>query len=97
MNEATRHLAQLNIARLMAPLDSPQVADFVAALDPVNAQADSATGFVWRLSRTRQFGPPEGWVIGRPSAVVSAAYGPRLRTVMRRLCGSGTTIASSST
>jgi hypothetical protein len=49
MNDTTWHLAQLNIARLMAPLDSPQVADFVAALDPVNAQADSAPGFVWRL------------------------------------------------
>ena len=60
MNEATWHLAQLNIARLMAPLDSPQVADFVAALDPVNALADSAPGFVWRLSRTRQLAHPKG-------------------------------------
>ena len=43
------HLAQLNIARLRAPLDSPELADFVAALDPVNALADAAPGFVWRL------------------------------------------------
>ena len=43
------HLAQVNIARLLAPLDSPQLADFVAALDPVNAAADAAPGFVWRL------------------------------------------------
>ena len=43
------HLAQLNIARLRAPLDSPQLADFVAALDPINALADAAPGFVWRL------------------------------------------------
>jgi hypothetical protein len=49
MNDTTWHLAQLNIARLLAPLDSPQVADFVAALDPVNVLADSAPGFVWRL------------------------------------------------
>jgi hypothetical protein len=42
-------LAQVNIARLLAPLDSPQLADFVAALDPVNASADAAPGFVWRL------------------------------------------------
>src|ERR1700753_3733277 len=42
-------VAQLNIGRLVAPLDSPQLADFVAALDPVNAVADSAPGFVWRL------------------------------------------------
>ena len=49
MTAATHHLAQLNIARLLVPLDSPQVADFVAALDPVNTLADSAPGFVWRL------------------------------------------------
>jgi hypothetical protein len=42
-------LAQVNVARLAAPLDSPQLAEFVAALDPVNAAADRAPGFVWRL------------------------------------------------
>ena len=42
-------LAQVNIGRLRAPLDSPQLAGFMAALDPVNALADSAPGFVWRL------------------------------------------------
>jgi len=42
-------LAQVNIARLVAPLDAPRLADFVAALDPVNAEADAAPGFVWRL------------------------------------------------
>ena len=43
------HLAQCNIVKLKAPLDSPVVADFVAALDPINALADAAPGFVWRL------------------------------------------------
>lgn len=42
-------LAQVNVGRLRAPLDSPALADFVAALDPVNAAADGAPGFVWRL------------------------------------------------
>ena len=43
------HLAQCNIAKLRAPLDSPELADFVAALDPINALADRSAGFVWRL------------------------------------------------
>jgi hypothetical protein len=43
------HLAQVNIGRLRAPVDSPLIADFMAALDPVNAVADAAPGFVWRL------------------------------------------------
>lgn len=42
-------LAQVNVARLAAPLDDPSLSDFVAALDPVNAAADRAPGFVWRL------------------------------------------------
>jgi hypothetical protein len=42
-------LAQVNIARMRAPLDSPLLADFVADLDPVNATADTAPGFLWRL------------------------------------------------
>jgi hypothetical protein len=43
------HLAQINIGRLVAPLDDPQIAGFVSQLDPINALADSAPGFVWRL------------------------------------------------
>jgi hypothetical protein len=43
------HVAQVNIGRLRAPVDDPLITDFVAALDAVNALADRATGFVWRL------------------------------------------------
>ena len=43
------HLAQLNIARSVEPLDSPTLAGFMEALDPINAIADAAPGFVWRL------------------------------------------------
>jgi len=46
---AAFHLAQVNISRLLAPLDSELLRDFVAALDPVNAAGDAAAGFVWRL------------------------------------------------
>lgn len=43
------HLAQLNVATLRHPLDDPRMAPFVEMLDPVNAAADAAPGFVWRL------------------------------------------------
>jgi hypothetical protein len=43
------HLAQVNIALPREPLDTPLLADFVAALAPVNAVADASPGFVWRL------------------------------------------------
>jgi hypothetical protein len=43
------HLAQLNLARLVAPLTDARLADFVAGLPKINAIADTAPGFVWRL------------------------------------------------
>lgn len=46
---AAWQLAQLNVARMRAPLDAPELADFVAALPEINALADAAPGFVWRL------------------------------------------------
>lgn len=42
-------LAQVNVSRLLAPLDSPLLAEFMAALDEVNADGDAAPGFRWRL------------------------------------------------
>ncbi|BAU74034.1 DUF3291 domain-containing protein [Metapseudomonas furukawaii] len=42
-------LAQLNIASMKAPLESPVMADFVANLEPINALAERSPGFIWRL------------------------------------------------
>jgi len=42
-------LAQINVARLKAPLDSPELKDFVDNLDRINALAESSEGFAWRL------------------------------------------------
>jgi Domain of unknown function (DUF3291) len=42
-------IAQVNVALPREPLDAPALAEFVAELEPVNALADSAPGFVWRL------------------------------------------------
>ncbi len=46
---ATYELAQLNVAIMKAPLESPGMADFVANLDRINALAERSPGFVWRL------------------------------------------------
>ncbi|MFE0023539.1 DUF3291 domain-containing protein [Amycolatopsis sp. NPDC059021] len=42
-------LVQVNIGRLRAPLDDPSLKGFVDGLEPINALADAAPGFVWRL------------------------------------------------
>lgn len=46
---AAGQLAQVNIALAREPLDAPLLADFMSALAPVNARADAAAGFVWRM------------------------------------------------
>jgi Domain of unknown function (DUF3291) len=43
------HLAQLNVARARFALDDPRIAEFMNALDRVNALAERSPGFVWRL------------------------------------------------
>jgi len=43
------HLAQINIGELKAPLDSPELKDFVDNLDRINALAEESPGFEWRL------------------------------------------------
>ena len=43
------HLAQVNIGRFRAPIESPVMEGFRTQLDPINALADQSPGFVWRL------------------------------------------------
>lgn len=57
-------LAQLNIALMKAPIDAPEMADFVANLDRINALAEQSPGYRWRLqtddgnaTAIRPFGP----------------------------------------
>jgi Domain of unknown function (DUF3291) len=64
------HLAQVNIARAREPLDAPLLADFMSQLAPVNARADRAPGFVWRMqtedgdaTAVRGFGGDERLII----------------------------------
>jgi len=93
-------LAQVNIGRLRAPVESPVLADFVAALDPVNAAADAAPGFVWRLqtedgnaTAVRAFewdaGDSAGVIINMSvwesvDALANFVYSPGHKRVLRR-------------
>lgn len=47
--EPVWQLAQINIARLVAAEGDARVAPFFGALAAINAAADAAPGFVWRL------------------------------------------------
>ncbi len=43
------HVAQINIGTMLARTDDPLVAEFMDNLERINADADRAPGFVWRL------------------------------------------------
>ena len=43
------YLAELNVGRLVAPLDDPKVAEFMANLDRVNGLGKRSSGFVWMM------------------------------------------------
>ena len=43
------HVAQINIGTMVAATDDPRVVEFMEALERINAIADAAPGFVWRL------------------------------------------------
>ncbi|THV28467.1 DUF3291 domain-containing protein [Glycomyces paridis] len=89
-------LAQVNIARMRAPLDSPVMKDFVGGLDEVNAAAEASEGFVWRLVDTegdnatglRFYG--DEWLIvnmsvwASPEALRAYVYGSDHRPFLQR-------------
>jgi len=43
------HLAQVNIGKIIAPMDSPVMAGFADNLDRINSLAEKSDGFIWRL------------------------------------------------
>ena len=45
----TFQLAQVNVARAKADMESELMRGFVSRLDEINALADRADGFIWRL------------------------------------------------
>ncbi|MBX2805064.1 MAG: DUF3291 domain-containing protein [Hyphomicrobiales bacterium] len=48
-----KHLAQINIGRLLYPEGDERVAGFFANIDRINAAAERMPGFVWRLKDER--------------------------------------------
>jgi hypothetical protein len=43
------NIAEMNVAAMRYPVRDPRMADFFAAIDKVNADADAAPGFLWRM------------------------------------------------
>ncbi len=71
--EDRRHLAQLNVGRLVAPTDDPRVAEFMNALDKVNRIGKRSKGFVWMMEGSGEpgTGNTENAIGGDPQFVAN--------------------------
>lgn len=67
------HLAQLNIGRLLAPTNDPQVAEFMANLDRINRLGKRMPGFVWMMEGSGEpgTGNTENAIGGDPQFVAN--------------------------
>lgn len=63
------HLAELNVGRLIAPVDDPRVAEFMANLDQINGLGKRMPGFVWIMEGTAGAGNTEAAIHGDPQYV----------------------------
>lgn len=45
----THHLAHLNVAKLLAPIEDPLIKDFKNGIEAINTLAEESAGFVWRM------------------------------------------------
>ena len=52
----TRHLAEFNIAKLVAPQDDPRVAEFMNNIERINTLGKQMPGFVWIMENSGEPG-----------------------------------------
>ena len=67
------HLAELNIGRLIAPIDDPRVAEFMENLDRINGLGKRMPGFVWMMEGSGEpgRGNTEACIDGDPQFVAN--------------------------
>jgi hypothetical protein len=81
-------LAHINVARFRLPADDPANADFVAMLDRVNAEADAAPGFLWRLI-DEAADPADLQVFGDPRVLVNMSVWKDIESLQDFTYGTG--------
>ena len=77
------HLAELNIGRLVAPIDDPRVAEFMNALDSVNGLGKRMPGFVWMMEGSGEpgTGNTESKIGGDPQFIANLTVWENVETL----------------
>ncbi len=66
-----KHLAQMNIGRLLYDKDAAEIAEFMENLDRVNRIAERTDGFIWRLKDDTGNGATEIVVTEDPHVIIN--------------------------
>ncbi|MGX9353777.1 DUF3291 domain-containing protein [Roseobacteraceae bacterium S113] len=77
------HLAELNVGRLLAPVDDPRVAEFMSNLDLVNGLGRRSPGFVWMMEGSGEpgTGNTENAINGDPQFVANLSVWESIETL----------------
>ena len=77
------HLAELNVGRLLAPVDDPRVAEFMANLDRINGMGKRMPGFVWMMEGSGEpgTGNTEAKIEGDPQYVSNLTVWETIETL----------------
>ena len=78
-----KHLAELNVGRLLADTDDPRVAAFMEAIDRVNGLGKRMPGFVWMMegSGAPETGNTETKIDGDPRAITNLTVWESVETL----------------
>ena len=83
------HLAELNIGRLLTPVDDPRVAEFMANLDRINGLGKRMPGFVWMMEGSGEpgTGNTEAKIDGDPQYVSNLTVWESVETLEQFVWG----------
>lgn len=81
------HLAELNVGRLVAPVDDPRVAEFMDNLDRINGLGKRMPGFVWMMEGTAGAGNTDAAIDGDPQFVPNLSVWESVETLEKFVWG----------
>ncbi|WP_233557266.1 DUF3291 domain-containing protein [Rhodophyticola porphyridii] len=75
------HLAELNVGRLLAPVDDPRVAEFIDNVDRINGMGKRMPGFVWMMEGSGGPGNTDAAIGGDPRYIANLTVWESVETL----------------
>ncbi|MFK7838169.1 MAG: DUF3291 domain-containing protein [Sulfitobacter sp.] len=81
------HLAELNVGRLIAPVDDPRVVDFMDNLDRINGLAKRMPGFQWMMESETGAGNTDAAIDGDAQFIPNLSVWDSVETLEKFVWG----------